>query len=193
MGVSLVEPNVRVGRQRAEARADSASFAWSPAKLRTAGLILLGAAMPAAFGFLAPSVFTSWLCLGWLLGVALLMHSLGRRAAAETIVLVIDEHGILDRRLMSKRISWQEIAAVCRVDLDRSHVVDIKLRWPAVTLAGSRWQVRIGAACQRGYGVPAVTISMLLLDGQPSELLAAVARYRPDLLHPSNRDGLRDE
>jgi len=31
--------------------------------------------------------------------------------------------------------------------------------------------------------VPAVTISMLLLDGNVCDLLNAVAQYRPDLLH----------
>ena len=41
--------------------------------------------------------------------------------------------------------------------------------------------------CQIGYGVPAVTISMLLLEGNVAELLNAVAQYRPDLLHDSNR------
>ena len=61
-------------------------------------------------------------------------------------------------------------------------------RWPKTTLAGTRWLVRIGALCQLGYGVPAVTISMLLLEGNISELLAAVAQYRPDLLHHSNRE-----
>jgi hypothetical protein len=184
---SPVDPDDRVGQQRAEACVGRTSFAWSAAKLRVAALILLAAAMPATLGVLASGLFNRWLCLGWLLGVAFLMHSLGRRAAARTIVLTIDEDGILDRRLMARHISWREIAAVCFVDLKRAHVVDVRLRCPAATLAQTRWRVRIGAACQRGYGVPAVTISMLLLDGQPSELLAAVARYRPDLLHRLNR------
>jgi hypothetical protein len=115
------------------------------------------------------------------------VHLLSRRASSETVVLTIDQHGILDRRLMSKRIGWHEIEAICPVDIDRSHVVDLKLRWPETTLAKTRWPVRIGAACQRGYGIPAVTISMVLLKGHVSELLDAVGRYRPDLLHSANR------
>jgi hypothetical protein len=55
------------------------------------------------------------------------------------------------------------------------------------TLRETRWPVRIGAYCQMGYGVPAVTISMLLLDGNVSEMLEAIAQYRPDLLHDTNR------
>jgi hypothetical protein len=46
------------------------------------------------------------------------------------------------------------------------------------------------AYCQIGYGVPAVTISMLLLKGNVSEVLDAVAQYRPDLLHHTNRRGI---
>ena len=88
---------------------------------------------------------------------------------------------------MARHIEWQEIEAIWSVDTDRSHTVDIKLRWPKITLTETRWPVRIGAYCQIGYGVPAVTISMLLLDGNASEMLDAVAQYRPDLLHYTNR------
>jgi hypothetical protein len=90
---------------------------------------------------------------------------------------------------MERRIACESI---CPVSTERSHVVDIMLRWPRVTLGKTRWPVRIGAYCQAGYGVPAVTINMLLLEGNVSEMLDAVARYRPDLLHCTNRrDGRR--
>jgi hypothetical protein len=115
------------------------------------------------------------------------MHCLSRRASAEAPVLSVDQRGILDHRLMPRYIEWQEIAAICPVDANRHNVIDIELRWPKFTLAETRWPVRIGAYCQTGYGVPAVTISMLLLDGNVSEMLDAVAQYRPDLLHHTNR------
>jgi hypothetical protein len=105
------------------------------------------------------------------------MRGLGRRAAADAVVLSVDHHGILDQRLMSKHITWQEIEAICPVDTDRSYVVDIELRWPKETLGEARWPVRIGAYCQMAYGVPAITISMLLLDGNVCDLLNAVAQY----------------
>ena len=167
--------------------AGGASFVWSLAKTRIAALILFGAATPALVGFASPTPFVQWLCLVWLLGVALIMHGLSRRASDDSVVLSVDQHGILDRRLMARRIEWQEIGAICPVDTDRSHTVDIRLRWPRTTLDQTRWLVRIGALCQIGYGVPAVTLSMLLLDGDVSELLEAVAEYRPDLLHYVNR------
>src|SRR5215831_13365422 len=166
--------------------AGGASFVWSLPKIRIAALILFGAATPALVGITLPT-FMQWLCLVWLLGVALLMHGLNRRASDDSVVLSVDQRGILDRRLMARRIEWQEIGAICQVDTDRSHTLDIRLRWPRTTLDQTRWLVRIGALCQIGYGVPAVTFSMLLLDGDVSELLEAVAEYRPDLLHYVNR------
>lgn len=167
--------------------AGGTSFVWSLAKIRISSLILLGAATPAMVGFTLPTPFMHWLCLVWLLGVALLMHGLSRRASDDAVVLSVDERGILDRRLMARRIEWQEIEAICPVDTSRSRTVDIKLRWPKTTLNQTRWLVRIGARCQTGYGVPAVTISMLLLESNVSELLDAVGEHRPDLLHYTNR------
>jgi hypothetical protein len=168
-------------------QAGGTSFMWSLAKIRIACLFLLGAATPAVAGLAVSVPFVKWLCLAWLVGVALLIHCLSRRASADTVVLSVDQRGILDHRLMSKHIEWQEIEAICPVNTDRNQVIDIKLRWPKNTLAKTRWPVRIGAHCQIGYGVPAVTISMLLLEGNVSEMLDAVAQYRPDLLHHTNR------
>jgi hypothetical protein len=78
--------------------------------------------------------FVKWLCLAWLAGVALLMQGLSRRAYDCSVVLCVDQRGILDRRLMSSHIKWQEIDAIWPVDTDHSHTVDIKLRWPKTTL-----------------------------------------------------------
>lgn len=167
--------------------AGQASFTWSLAKLRIASLVLLAAAMPAAVLFAISPPFLKWLCLAWLAGVGFFMHGISRRACSDAVVLSVDQRGILDRRLMSRRIAWQEIAAICPVDMSRGHVVDIALHWPKITLGQARWPVRIGAHCQTGYGVPALTISMLLLEGSVSEVRDAVACYRPDLLHHTNR------
>ena len=193
-GVSMVQAHrIRSARHdvvedpQKISHAGGASFVWSLPKIRIAALILFGAATPALVGFTLPTPFMQWLCLVWLLGVALLMHGLSRRASDGSVVLSVDQRGILDRRLMARRIEWQEIDAICPVDTDRSHTVDIRLRWPRTTLDQTRALVRIGAYCQIGYGVPAITISMLLLDGDVSKLLDAVAEYRPDLLHYINR------
>jgi hypothetical protein len=91
---------------------------------------------------------------------------------------------------MPRPIAWHEIAAIYPVDTDRARVVDIALRWPKITLGNTRWSIRIGAYCQTAFNVPAVSISLLLLEGNVSQFLQAVAQYRPDLLHYSNRGAL---
>jgi hypothetical protein len=178
-----------VGRPQPFHNADITSFRWSYPKIRVACLVVLGTATPAVIGLGSPP-FVKWLCLIWLCGIALLMRGLSRRASDGAVILSVDSRGILDRRLMSRHIEWQEIEAIWPVNTDRNHTVDIELRWPATTLRETRWLVRVGAFCQMGYGIPAVTISMLLLDGSVSDLLNAVARYRPDLLYYSNRRAL---
>jgi hypothetical protein len=115
------------------------------------------------------------------------MDRLSRRAHDDSVVLSVDNRGILDRRLMSGHIEWQEIGAIWPVNIDRNHTVDVELRWPKTTLRHTRWSVRVGAYCQVGYGVPAITISMHLLDGSVSDLLDAIAQFRPDLLDYTNR------
>jgi hypothetical protein len=160
---------------------------WSPAKLRVAGLVLIAAAGPAFAGFALGEAFVKCLALAWLAGIAALMQALGRRALADGPVLTIGERGILDCRLMPGPIGWHEIEAVCPVDIGRSHVVEIILRHPRMTLAHTSWPVKIGIHCQLACDIPAVTVSVLLLEGDVRDVLNAIGRHRPDLLHPSNR------
>jgi len=159
-----------------------ARFSWSIEKLRVAALVLVAAALPAALLLTASTAAVQVLSLAWLLAIACLAHGIARRATSGAAVLMIDQSGILDLRLMPRRIGWHEIEMVFPVNLDRGRVVDLSLRWPGSTLAGTRWLTRLGATIQETYGVPAITISMLLLDGQVADLLAAIARYRPDLV-----------
>src|SRR5262249_52273442 len=153
---------------------------------RFAAFLLMAATLPAAILSTTPSVAAvRGLGLAWLFAIARLARGISRRAISGTAVLMIDHSGILDSRLMPRRIGWHEIEMVFPVNLDRGKVIDLSLRWPDTTLAGTRWLTRIGAVLQQAYGVPAITISMLLLDGQVADLLAAIARYRPDLVTAS--------
>jgi hypothetical protein len=164
----------------------TARFSWSIEKLRHAALLLMIASLPAAILATMPSVAAvRVLGLAWLFAIARLARGVARRARAGAGVLMVDQSGILDLRLMPRRIGWHEIEMVFPVNLDRGKVIDLSLRWPDATLAGTRWLTRIGAILQQAYGVPAITISMLLLDGQVADLLAAIARYRPDLVSAS--------
>ena len=162
-----------------------ACFSWSIEKLRVAAFVLVAAALPAAILVMAAPAAVRVLGLAWLFAIACLTHGIARRATSGTAVLMIDQSGILDLRLMPRRIGWHEIETVFPVNIDRSRVVDVSLRWPNITLAGTRWLTRLGAFVQLAQGVPAITISMLLLDGQVADLLTAIARYRPDLVPAS--------
>jgi hypothetical protein len=176
-----------IERQEPKCQGSGICFMWSHAKLRSACFVLLAAATPAVAGFALSAPVVRWLCVMWLAAIAYFMHGLSRRACDHDVVLLVDQRGIFDRRVMPRPIAWQEIAAIHPVDTDRCCVIDIELRWPKITLGKTRWPVRIGAFCQTGYSVPAVSISTLLLDGNVAQLLTAVAQYRPDLLHHSNR------
>ena len=167
----------------------SSAFGWSLAKLRLASLILASLVVPTALGYALSGPTGRWFFLTAVMSVAALMNRLAGRCDQAT-VLCIDHRGILDRRLMSRRIAWQEIAWICPVDVYKSQVVDLVLCSPDVTLRGAPWLVRVGGPCQKGFGVPAVTISMLLLDGNVGDALHAIAMYRPDLLHRTNRGSL---
>jgi hypothetical protein len=171
-------------------RTQAISFGWNLAKLRLASLILASLVLPIGVGFAVSGPTGRWFFLTGLLFLGALMHGLVRRCDPTAVVLSIDHRGILDRRLMCRRIAWQEIASVCRVDLHRSQVVDLVLCWPDDTLRETAWLVRIGGPCQKGFGVPGVTISMLLLDGSVGDALHAIALHRPDLLHKTNRGSL---
>jgi hypothetical protein len=114
--VDPVETFAEVNQRLVPRDVGGTCFSWSIAKIRFAALVLLGAALPAAIGLAASGSLPKCLSLAWLLGIAYLMHLLSWRATTETIVLTIDRRGILDRRLMSKRIGWHEIEAICPVD-----------------------------------------------------------------------------
>jgi len=182
--------SVAVERRGPDRQGTGVCFMWSQAKLRIACLVLLAAATPAVAGFALSAPVVRWVCVAWLAAIAFFMHCLSRRACDHVVVLLVDQRGIFDRRIMPRPIAWQEIDAICAVDTDRCRVIDIELRWPKITLGKTRWSIRIGAYCQIAYNVPAVSISMLLLEGNVSEFLRAVAQYRPDLLHHSNRSAL---
>jgi hypothetical protein len=90
---------------------------------------------------------------------------------------------------LEERRTWEERARPARqvgVTCFRWSLAKMRI----AALVATRWSVRIGAYCQIGYGVPADTISMLLVKGNVSEVLDAVAQYRPDLLHQTNRRGI---
>jgi hypothetical protein len=162
-----------------------AEFAYGTAKLRSAGIALAIAASPCLPAILLDSAPLRWAAIAWLLVVAVLSDRLARWARTIGPVLQIDARGLRDSRT-GVVLRWQEIARMLPVDVDRASVVDIALRWPTPSRDAS-WSLRLGCFLQRGFGVPAVTVSALMLDGGVADVLAAIERHRPDLLDIQNR------
>ena len=146
-------------------------FKWSLAIIRKASFVLLFAAMPPIAGFALSNSSVKWLCLAWLAGIALLMHGRSRRARDDAVVLSVDRQGIHDCRFARRHILWSEIDAVCATDMGWGHAVDVYLRCP-----------------DGDFYV--ITISMQWLDGNVSEMMRAVAEWRPDLVNGAARRAL---
>src|SRR5262245_15684491 len=95
-------------------------FSWSPVKVRRAGVALAASALPALLGCAASAAWLHGFCLAWLIVVACLLDALGRRADHGAVVLSVDRRGIFDRRLLPRRIDWQEIEGISPVNTERS-------------------------------------------------------------------------
>lgn len=159
---------------------------WSPVKLRfLATMSILGAAagLP-LLGAADRGLRTVGLL--WCGALACGLIELYRRAREHKPVLVIDPDGICDRRILGRPIAWWEIAYVFPLNSESSRVVELQLRYAGATFASRGWAYR----CLRGpidrllrrLHLPDVCISLVLLDASATQVLAAIARHRPDLV-----------
>ena len=73
----------------------SANFSWSTEKIRSAARLVSAAAIPSAAGVLLGNSFVQWLCIGWMLGIAVLLHRLARqgqrRRALERVIKLAND------------------------------------------------------------------------------------------------------
>lgn len=164
----------------------SSIFAWSSAKVRRAAWWTLAAASPAVPLVFLGNAPLSVIGLVYLALIALRCEVLSRRAQQDGPILLIGSSGIADTRL-GLRLPWQDVSRVWRINTRTARVVDIEVRWPKELLAHADPRVRLGARCQLGSGLPAVSIGLGMLDGSVEDVLAAIRAVRPDLLHRSNR------
>jgi len=104
------------------------------------------------------------------------------RAARRRPIVRVDAQGLFDLRLLPRPIAWGEIEAFYPVDLDRSRVVELRLRHPHRTLAAAPWHVRLGLDWPRHLDLPHLCVSLLLLDGRVTDVVAAIRRYAPHLV-----------
>jgi hypothetical protein len=118
----------------------------------------------------------------WLAGFAWLCRALWLRQRDTSPVVTVDALGLIDRRIMSEGLFWDEIAAIELFETD-------SMLWVGIEFAGAKQGLekigpftRFFAPLQRLMGLPPVSISMALLDGTAEDLAGAIRAYRPELV-----------
>lgn len=169
-------------RWQAEPRG-SARVGWNGRRLqRYAGTIVVLAMTAAEGAWHASSV---WMFVASALILALAVRAIARvfrRARDADPVVIIDERGIFDRRIMWRPVSWWEIDYVFPINIEKGRVLEFRLRHGDVA-----WS-RCGRLLQaidrplRRLGFPDVCVSFFLLDGTMTQVCRAIAVHRPDLL-----------
>jgi hypothetical protein len=124
---------------------------------------LLGLVWSAAFGFLAAAVY--------------------RCGAKTEPVVTVSEEGIHDKRVSATPIPWDRIARIEGFEAENVTFVGLDFHDPKVALADSKPLVRVVAPIHRLFRFPAVSINTSLLDGGDADLIAAIKKFRPSLLH----------
>jgi hypothetical protein len=157
-------------------------FYWSARALRVTALAVAGLTVAALPAVMAEPAGLRVLGVLWLTMMIALAHGLACRARTCDPVVTIDALGITDRRLLARRVYWQDIAAFDRTDLERAQTIEFFLKRPELMVPGCRLGLRIGAWLQWRLGLPAATINLILIDASATDVARAVAEFRPGLL-----------
>ena len=161
---------------------DTVNFRWDIGKVR---LICGGVTLVAVIGLFmlfqddygVKALGLTWIATFLTLAVALL-----RRSQTSDPVVVVDTRGIRDSRISDHIILWGDIRAVDTLEAENLTFVGIDLKPDAAILAHLRAMHRIMLWPNRILHFPSLSIAMHALDGTTSDLLAAVARFRPNLI-----------
>lgn len=164
---------------------EAVTFHWRTGRVR---LIAAGVAIIAALGLVLlfqDEVGAKALGLGWFAVFAALGTAFFRRARGIDPVVVIDAHGIFDKRLSADVIPWSDISSVETLEAENVTFVGIDLKPGAAIYARLNVLHRMMRWPNRLLRFPALSIAMHALDGNAADVLAAVARFRPDLIRES--------
>lgn len=156
-------------------------FCWSHRRLRLAGMLVAIAAVSAAPLMLAASAGVRLACIAWLALLYVAANGLARRISSVEPVITVDVLGVTDRRRSDAPIFWQEIGTLRRCDVTRSQVIEFFLVHPQRYAGRSLWD-RLGGRLQVAYGLPAVSLSLLLIDASAIDFISAVSAFRPGLV-----------
>jgi hypothetical protein len=161
---------------------DAVNFRWDLGKVR---LLCVGATLVAMVGLFmlfqddsgAKILGLAWITVFLTLAVALL-----RRSQNSQAVVVVDAHGIRDCRISADIIHWDDIRAVEALEAENLTFVGIDLKPDAAILPHLRPMHRMMLWPNRVLHFPSLSIAMHALDGTTSDLIAAIARFRPSLV-----------
>ncbi|MGQ0672249.1 MAG: hypothetical protein ACT4N2_05140 [Hyphomicrobium sp.] len=154
-------------------------FHWSMASLKLSlflagGLSLLGLPM-----LLADDGLVHAIGIFWIVGMLWLCQSLARRMRDVTPVVTVDGAGMIDRRIFNQPLTWDEIESIDCLDAESMTWIGLSFVDPRRSLVKATRLVRFFAPFQHVLGLPRVSISMVLLDSTPAELMAAVRAHQP--------------
>ena len=104
-------------------------------------------------------------------------YALASRDAAP--VVVIDETGVLDRRLSSAPAPWSQIASVTPIQTGGQLMLALNLDHPKTLALPPNPLWRVNRISARLLGRPELSVKLTGLDGDLQQLLTAVTRPRP--------------
>ena len=161
---------------------DAVNFRWDIGKVRLIGVGVTVVAAVGLFMLFQDDYGVKALGLAWIAALLTLAVALHRRLQTSDPVVVVDARGIRDSRISDHIIRWEDIRAVDTLDAENLTFVGIDLKADAAILAHLRAMHRIMLWPNRILHFPSLSIGMHALDGSASDLLAAVARFRPNLV-----------
>ncbi len=162
--------------------ADTIEFRWDKGRVRR---LVIAVVIVAALG-LVLLLQDDWdvkaLGAAWIAALLSLAIALSRRAQTSDPVVVVDARGIFDSRLSDQVIPWEDIREVEALEVENLTFVGIELESDAGIVGKLRPMHRMMRWPNRILRFPALSIAMHALDGTNSDLLAAVAQFRADLI-----------
>ena len=160
-------------------------------KLRTAAIVTAVAAVPAFAAVLSTHTAVHLMALAYLVLLVLACDRLKSLAEVRRSAVVVSDYGI-SVAAQGLQLRWQDVKRISEVRTRSAKAIDIELRWPEAFRDHASRSVRFGAWCQRALRLPAITLSLWLLDAGAETFIHAVGLHRPDLLHVNNRTDRTD-
>jgi hypothetical protein len=130
------------------------NFRWRIGLIGVAGIIAL-------YFFLGYLPTVLWLCGG--VFVAILVHSAVRGESTDPCI-VLDEEGVLDKRLKVGVISWDDIRRISLYDLQGAPYVCLELHNAETYAARQPAWLKLASKTQRLVGMSSMSISTSGLD-----------------------------